>query len=74
MKTTIDISDKSLREAIKHTGAKTNREAVVMAVAEFNRFRRLQEMAERLHGSCPDFMSHEELMRMRQGRKWKAAR
>jgi Arc/MetJ family transcription regulator len=74
MKTTIDIPDKSLREAIKHTGAKTKREAVVTAVEEFNRRRRLADMAERLHGSCPDFMSQENLKRMRQDHKWGAKR
>jgi Arc/MetJ family transcription regulator len=70
MKTTIDIPDKLLREAIKHTGAKTKREAVVTAVDEFNRRRRLEEMAERLHGSCPDFMSQADLQQMRRGHKW----
>jgi hypothetical protein len=74
VKTTIDIPDKSLREAIEHTGAKTKREAVVTAVDEFNRRRRLEEMAERLHGSCPDFMSQEDLKRMRQDHKWRAKR
>jgi Arc/MetJ family transcription regulator len=74
MKTTIDIPDKSLREAIKHTGAKTKRDAVVTAVEEFNRRHRLEEMAERLHGSCPDFMSQEDLKRMRQDHKWEAKR
>jgi Arc/MetJ family transcription regulator len=66
MKTPIDIPDKSLQEVIKRTGAKTKRDAVVTAVEEFNRRRRLEEMAERLHGSCPDFMSQEDLQRMRQ--------
>ncbi len=74
MKTTIDIPDASLREAIKHTGAKTKRDAVVTAVDEFNRRRRLEEMAERLHGSCPDFMSQTDLQRMRQDHKWEAKR
>ena len=74
MKTTIDIPDKSLREAIKHTGAKTKRDAVVTAVDEFNRRRRLEEMAERLHGSCPGFMSQEDLKRLRQDHKWGAKR
>jgi Arc/MetJ family transcription regulator len=74
MKTTIDIPDKSLQEAIRHTGAKTKRDAVVTAVEEFNRRHRLEEMAERLHGSCPDFMSQEDLKRMRRDHKWEAKR
>jgi Arc/MetJ family transcription regulator len=74
MKTTIDIPDKSLREAIKHTGAKTKRDAVVTALTEFNRRHRLEELAERLHGSCPNFMTQEDLRQMRQGRKWETAK
>ena len=74
MKTTIDIPDDTLREAIKHTRAKTKREAVVTAVDEYNRRRRLEAMAERLHGTCPDFMSQADLKRMRQDHKWGAKR
>ena len=74
MKTTIDIPDASLREAIRHTGAKTKRDAVVTAVEEFNRRRRLEEMAERLHGSCPNFMTQADLRRMRQDHKWEPAK
>jgi Arc/MetJ family transcription regulator len=68
MKTTIDIPDKLLREAMKHTGAKTKRDAVVTAMDEFNRRRRLEAMAERLHGSCPNFMTQEDLRHMREDR------
>jgi hypothetical protein len=70
VKTTIDIPDASLREAIKHTGAKTKRAAVVTAVDEFNRRRRLEALAERLHGSCPNFMTQEDLRQTRQSLKW----
>ena len=70
MKTTIDIPEKALKEAIKHTGAKTKRDAVVTAVEEFNRRRRLEEMAQRLHGSMPNFMTQEDLKTMRQDDKW----
>jgi Arc/MetJ family transcription regulator len=74
MKTTIDIPDASLREAIRHTGAKTKRDAVVTALTEFNRRRRLEELAERLHGSCPNFMTQEDLRHMREDRKWGTAK
>ena len=74
MKTTIDIPDKALKEAIKHTGAKTKRDAVVTAVEEFNRRRRLEEMAQRLHGSMPNFMMQEDLKTMRQDDKWEKAK
>ena len=74
MKTTIDIPDKALKEAIRHTGAKTKRDAIVTAVEEFNRRRRLEELAERLHGSCPGFMSQEDLRRMREDHKWETTK
>ena len=72
MKTTIDIPEKTLQEAMRHTGAKTKREAIVTAVEKFNRSRRLVELAERLHGSCPNFMTQEDLQRVREDRKWEA--
>ncbi len=74
MKTTIDIPEKILAETIKHTGAKTKRDAIVTAVSEFNRRNRLEELAERLQGSCPDFMTQADLRRMRQDHKWEKAR
>jgi Arc/MetJ family transcription regulator len=74
VKTTIDIPDKMLRETIKHTRAKTKRDAVVSALDEFNRRRRLEALAERLQGSCPEFMTQEGLQRMREDRVGKATR
>ncbi len=70
MKTTIDIPEKLLTETIKLTGAKTKRDAVVTAVSEFNRRRRLEALAERLQGSCPDFMKQADLRGMRQDHNW----
>jgi hypothetical protein len=65
MKTTLDIPESELREAILHTGAKTKREAVVIALSEFNRRRRLQRLVEKF-GSLDSFMTQEELRRMRE--------
>ena len=65
MKTTLDIPEEEMREAIRHTGAKTKREAVVTALAEFNRRRRLQKLVEKF-GTLDDFMTQEELRRMRE--------
>lgn len=65
MKTTVDIPDEQLEEAIRHTGAKTKREAVVIALAEFNHRRRLQKLTEKF-GTLEDFMSQEDLRRMRE--------
>ena len=44
MKTTIDIPDQALADAMRFTGAKTKREAVVKALEEFNRLRRVQDL------------------------------
>jgi Arc/MetJ family transcription regulator len=65
VKTTVDIPEDELREAIRHTGAKTKREAVVIAVSEFNRRRRLQKLVEKF-GTLDGFMTQEELRRMRE--------
>ena len=46
MKTTIDIPDGELEDAIKFTNAKTKREAVVNAVADFDLLATVDEPAE----------------------------
>ncbi len=65
MKTTLDIPENELREAIRHTGAKTKREAVAIALSEFNHRRRLQKLVEKF-GTLDGFMTQEELRRMRE--------
>lgn len=65
MKTTLDIPTDELQEAIRHTGAKTKREAVVTALVEFNRRRRLEKLVEKF-GTLDDFMTQEDLRRMRE--------
>jgi len=71
MKTTIDIPENELKEVIKHTGAKTKREAVMFALKDFNRRRRLAELSMML-GTFKDFMTQEDLKAMREDGKWKA--
>jgi len=46
MKTTIDIPEDELKEAMRFTKAKTKREAVVKALEEFNRRRRMAELVK----------------------------
>ena len=65
MKTTIDIPEEALREVLRNTGAKTKREAVLTALNEFNRRRRLAQLAKRF-GSFEGFISNEELAKLRQ--------
>lgn len=67
MKTTVDIPDDQLKEVLKHTGAKTKRAAVVTAIAEYNRRRRLARLTTRF-GTLERFMTHAELKRQRRDR------
>ena len=65
MKTTIDIPDVTLEEALRFTGAKTKREAIVSAVEHFNRLKRLAQLNARVRGQFRDFMTPAELKAMR---------
>lgn len=64
MKTTVDIPEKELQEALEHTGAATKREAVVTAIVDFNRRHRLAKLVEEF-GTFEYFMSVEELDALR---------
>ena len=64
MKTTIDIPEKELEDAMRYTKAKTKREAVVAALVDFNRRRRVAELA-RYAGTCDGLTTVEELQRQR---------
>jgi Arc/MetJ family transcription regulator len=64
MKTTIDIPDEELRDAMRFTRARTKREAVVTAIAEFNHRHRMADLANRA-GSCPDMMDIDQLREQR---------
>lgn len=65
MKTTIDLPEKELLEAMRHTKAKTKTEAVSLAVADFNRRQRLGALAGKL-GTFKDLMTRAELRKMRE--------
>jgi len=64
MKTTVDIPIEELEEAIRHAQARSKREAVVTALTEFNRRRRLAQLVESL-GTFEHFLSNEELSKLR---------
>ena len=64
MKTTIDIPDREIEDAIRFTHAKTKREAIVGAVADFNRRMRMLELT-RYAGTCRDLITPEELRTLR---------
>jgi len=50
----------TVTEVCRNTGAKTKRDAILTAVAQFNRRRRLAKIAARL-GSFNGFITNEEL-------------
>ena len=68
MKTTIDIPVDELADAMRFTGAKTKREAVVTALSDFNRRRRMAELVK-FAGTCPDMMTADELRAQRRQRE-----
>lgn len=59
MKTTIDIPDDALADAMRFTGAKTKREAVVKALEEFNRLQRVKDLVASF--GTWDIASNEEI-------------
>lgn len=65
VKTTIDIPEDELKEAMRHLGVKTKKEAVVTALEEFNRRRRIEWLLEHM-GSYDDVLSLEELRELRE--------
>jgi Arc/MetJ family transcription regulator len=67
MKTTVDIPDDVLRDAIRFTRAKTKRQAIVAAIEDFNRRKRLAELIKHA-GSCPDLFTADELRQQRRNR------
>jgi hypothetical protein len=64
MKTTVDIPDDELEDAMRFTRARTKREAIVTAIAEFNHRRRLASLVKHA-GTCPDLLSIDDLHRLR---------
>lgn len=64
MKTTVDIPEKELADAMRFTRAKTKREAIVTAITEFNRRRRMAELTK-YSGSSDSLVTVDELKRLR---------
>lgn len=64
LKTTVDIPEKELEDAMRFTKAKTKREAIVAAIVDFNRRRRMAELT-RHAGTCDALMTVEELQKQR---------
>ena len=60
MKTSLDIPEKELREVMKFTKARTKREAIVTAVADYNRRQRLASLVKHF-GSFDSLLTNEEI-------------
>ena len=67
MKTTIDIPENELRDAMRFTRARTKKDAVVTALYEFNQRRRMAALLKHA-GSCVALMTAEELNQQRRKR------
>jgi hypothetical protein len=61
LKTTIDIPEDELRDAMRFTKAKTKREAVVTVLVDFNRRRRMAELVKYAGTFSDAYPSNEEL-------------
>ena len=70
VKTTVNIPDKTLRDAMRHTKAKTKREAIVKALEEMNR-RHSQAELVKYFGKFDSLMTNEEIEAMEED-DWKS--
>lgn len=61
MKTTVDIPESELRDAMRFTKAKTKREAVVKVLEDFNRRRRMAELVKYAGTFSDAFPSNDEI-------------
>jgi len=61
IKTTVDIPESELRDAMRFTKAKTKREAVVKVLQEFNRRRRMAELVKYAGSFSDTFPTNEEI-------------
>ena len=64
MKTTVDIPDDMLGELIENTEARTKREAILTAIEEYNRKKKIAALAD-VVGTFDQFMTADELERSR---------
>ena len=74
MKTTIDIPESVLEEAMLYTGAHTKRDAVVIAMEKYNKRKRLEALNARVRGNFKNFMKQDDLKEMREDKKWEAGK
>ena len=61
MKTTVDIPEDELKDAMRFTKAKTKREAVVKVLEAFNRRRRMAELVKYAGSFSDRFPTNDEI-------------
>jgi hypothetical protein len=66
MKTTVDIPDAELKAIMRFTQAATKREAIVTAIADYNRRRRMAALVEHA-GQAEGLVTPDELQAQRRG-------
>lgn len=67
MKTTIDIPDAMLKEAMRNANTSTKREAVIAAIEEYNRRKRAEKVIATF-GTFKNVMTQKELRETRSAR------
>ncbi len=65
MRTTIDINDRLIQEAMLLTGAKSKREVIHLSLQELVRQKRIERLVKRL-GNFPLDLTPEELEKLRE--------
>ncbi len=65
MKTTVDIPEQTLKDALKFSKAKTKREAILTALEEYNRRCRVERLIAKF-GTMDGIMTQEQLRKMRE--------
>ena len=64
MKTTVDIPDDELKDVMRFTRAVTKREAIVTAIADYNRRRRMAALLDHA-GQAESLITPDELQTQR---------
>ena len=72
MKTTVDIPDHLLKDAMRYSKASTKREAVLAALEDFNRRHQQADLIKYL-GTLRNFITPEELAETRSSRERRRA-
>ncbi|MFO7536337.1 MAG: type II toxin-antitoxin system VapB family antitoxin [Kiritimatiellia bacterium] len=64
MKTTVDIPEQALRDAMHFAAVTTKRAAILTALTDYNRRQRMTRLARHL-GSCREMITPSELAKLR---------